>query len=366
MPTAIKNKNTQNRKACPAGTDFISFVMTFIDCILQPPSYGWKNEKGELVVPTTKQLWSEVFSRLNIFQSRKNWISFASVFMIVCLLPFLYFFLFHFFSLKLVIVFLVYTMIVMGTHGTIWFHRYCTHKAYRFSHPIWRILTQNLVIKTLPEEIYTLSHHVHHAKSDEAGDPYNARGGFLYCMLAEFNHQRISPALNEQQYQKAVGLMKHTGVHLHSYKQYQRWGSLATPAYTLSVWLLNWLFWYTAFYFMGGHAMACTAFTGALVWFIGVRAFNYTGHGKGEEKHVDGVDFDRRNLSINQMRPGLFAGEWHNNHHLYPASARAGFLRHQLDLPWIYIFSLYKLGAVSSFHDSKKEFLKKYAAQAKR
>jgi stearoyl-CoA desaturase (delta-9 desaturase) len=75
---------------------------------------------------------------------------------------------------------------------------------------------------------------------------------------------------------------------------------------------------------------------------------------------VDGVDFDRSNLSVNQLRPGLFAGEWHNNHHLYPASARAGFLPHQLDLAWIYIYCLYKLGAVSSYHDSKKDFLKKY------
>ncbi len=66
------------------------------------------------------------------------------------------------------------------------------------------------------------------------------------------------------------------------------------------------------------------------------------------------------------MRPGLFAGEWHNNHHLYPASARAGFLPYQLDLPWIYIYSLSKIGAVSWYHDSKKEFLKKYAVKAKK
>lgn len=336
--------------------------MTFIDSILQPPSYGWKNEKGELIVPTAKQLWSETFSRLNIFRSRKNWQSFTSLSIVICLLPFLYFFLFHFFSLKLVIVFVVYAMVVMGTHGTIWFHRYCTHKSYKFSHPLWRIVTQNLVIKTLPEEIYAISHHVHHAKSDEPGDPYNARGGFLYCMLAEFNHQRISLSLNEQEYQKATNLMKHTGVSLNSFAQYQKWGSLATPLYTVTLLVLNWAFWYGALYLLGGNALVCTLFSAALLWFIGVRAFNFTGHGGGEEKHVDGVDFDRRNLSINQMRPGLFAGEWHNNHHLYPASARAGFLPYQLDLPWVYIFSLYKLGAVSSFHDSKKDFLKKYAA----
>jgi len=66
---------------------------------------------------------------------------------------------------------------------------------------------------------------------------------------------------------------------------------------------------------------------------------------------------------VNQLRPGLFAGEWHNNHHLYPGSARAGFLSYQLDLPWIYIYSLYKIGAVSSFRDSKQDFLRKYFAK---
>lgn len=339
--------------------------MAFIDIILQQPSYGWKNAKGDLVVPTTKQLWSETFLRLNIFQSKKNWLSFISFAMIVGMLPFLYFFVFRFFSLPLLLAFLVYAMIIMGTHGTIWFHRYCTHKSYKFSSPFWRILTQNLVVRTLPEEIYAISHHVHHAKSDEPGDPYNARGGFLYCMLAEINHQRISQTLTEAEYRKAANLLEHTGVNVNSYTQYRNWGSLTTPVYAVGLWLLNWAFWYAAFYLMSGHGLACALFSAALLWFIGVRAFNYTGHGKGEEKHVDGVDFDRSNLSINQLRPGLFAGEWHNNHHLYPASARAGFLPYQLDLPWIYIFSLYKLGAVSYYHNSRKEFLKKYAAQLK-
>jgi len=340
--------------------------MAFIDIILQQPSYGWKNEKGELVVPTSKQLWNETFKRINIFKSKQNWISFASLCLIVCLLPCLYFFLFHFFSIPLLLAYLAYAMIIMGTHGTIWFHRYCTHKSYQFSSPFWRIVTQNLVIKTIPEEIYAISHHVHHAKSDEPGDPYNARGGFLYCMLSEINHQRISTDLTEAEYKKAADLFRHTGVGVNTYAQYQKWGSLTSPYYAIGVLLLNWAFWYTTFYLIGGHALACTLFSAALIWFIGVRAFNYTGHGKGEEKHVDGVDFDRRNLSINQMRPGLFAGEWHNNHHLYPASARAGFLPHQLDLPWIYIFSLYKLGAVSSYHDSRKEFLKRYGAKLKK
>jgi fatty-acid desaturase len=337
--------------------------MAFIDYVLQKPSYGWADEKGELVVPTVKQLYKEAFSRVNIFKSRKNWISLVGWIMIVCMLPFFYLFIFQFFSWWLIIAVVLYSMIIMATHGTIWFHRYCTHKAYKFSHPVWRFLTQHLVIKTIPEEIYVVSHHVHHVKSDQPGDPYNARGGFMYCMLADVNHQSISKELSEQDYKKASHFLRHTGVRINNYKQYLKWGSIASPLYTILSWFLNWVFWYTILYLIGGHGLACALFTAAMLWFILVRAFNYTGHGKGKEKHLDGIDFDRSNLAINQTRPGWFAGEWHNNHHLYPGSARAGFLRYQLDLAWIYIYCLYKLGAVSSYHDSKKDFLRKYVLQ---
>ncbi|MFN4315660.1 MAG: fatty acid desaturase [Chitinophagaceae bacterium] len=334
--------------------------MSFIEKILHRPSYGWKDENGSLVIPSGKQLLREALSRINIFRSKKNWISLLAIVMIASMTPFLYFFVTEHFTWYLLVAIVIYAMIIMGTHGTVWFHRYCTHRAYKFSHPIWRFLTQHLVIKTLPEEIYVVSHHVHHAKSDLPGDPYNARGGFWYCMLAEFNHQRIADDLSEKEYQKASGFMKHTGVWINSYKQYQRWGSIAHPAYTILTWLLNWAFWYFMLYLIGGHALACAIFSGAMLWFILVRAFNYTGHAKGEEKHVDGVDFDRSNLSVNQTRPGLFTGEWHNNHHLYPGSARAGFLKHQIDPAWIFIYCMHRIGVVSSYHDSKKEFLKRY------
>jgi fatty-acid desaturase len=216
------------------------------------------------------------------------------------------------------------------------------------------------VIKTVPEEIYVVSHHVHHSKSDEPGDPYNPQAGFWYCMLAEFNHQRVSPHLSENAYKKVLHFMKHTGVKLNSYEQYQKWGSIACPLYTIGIWALNWGFWYLVFSLIGGPALACALFTAAMLWFALIRAFNYTGHGGGKEKHRDGIDFDRSNLSINQSRPGLLAGEWHNNHHLYPGSARCGFLAGQLDLAWVYIYTLRKLRMVTWYKDSKKEFLRKY------
>src|SRR5437764_6603098 len=115
--------------------------MAFIDEVLQTPSYGWKQPNGDLVIPTRKELFREFFSRINIFHSKRNWISFIGWFKIICMLPFLYFFVFHYFSFLHLAAFIFYAMIVMGTHGTIWFHRYCTHHSFRFTNPIWRLLT---------------------------------------------------------------------------------------------------------------------------------------------------------------------------------------------------------------------------------
>jgi fatty-acid desaturase len=337
--------------------------MAFIDYVLQVPAYGWKNENGELIKPTVKQLYSEAFSRINIFKDKRNWISLISWLMAVCMLPAVYLFIFEYFSIWYLGLAIFYGMVIMSTHGTVWFHRYCTHKAFTFSHPVWRFITQNLVLRTFPEEMYVVSHHVHHVKVEEPGDPYNAHAGLMYCMLSDVNHHSIAKDLSEEDYEKATKFLSNSGVQINSFKQYQQWGSIATPLYTVTLWVLNWSFWFGTFYLIGGPGLACSLFGGTLFWFILVRAFNYTGHGSGKAKHVDGIDFERSNLSLNQTRPGIFSGEWHNNHHLYPGSARSGFLLSQIDLAWLYIKGLYKIGAVSSYRDSKPLFLKNQLAK---
>ena len=65
-------------------------------------------------------------------------------------------------------------------------------------------------------------------------------------------------------------------------------------------------------------------------------------------------------MSINQVWPGYVAGEWHNNHHLFPNSARSGFKAYQLDMAWVYIKFLSLIGGVSSYRDSKQQFLAEY------
>ncbi|GAB3930298.1 fatty acid desaturase [Mucilaginibacter myungsuensis] len=330
--------------------------MTFLDKVLEQPSYGWRDSEGDLVRPTPKQIITEFFHRLNIFRDKKNWLSFTSWMMILVLTPCLFLFIFKFFSIKLLIAAFVYSMIVLGTHGTIWHHRYCTHRAYKFRNNFWRFVTQNLTIKIIPEEIYVISHHVHHAKSDQPGDPYNASGGFLYCFLADVNHQPIARNMDEKDYNRCVKLMKHTGVNVNTYAQYKKYGTLANPLRTMVSIILSWGFWFLVFFLIGGFGLAFTLFGAAGFWGVGVRTFNYEGHGKGEDKRREGVDHNWEDMSVNQVWPGIVAGEWHNNHHLYPKSARSGFKPHQVDLAWYYIKTMSVLGAVSEYTDHKKRF----------
>ena len=334
--------------------------MAFIDNVLQVPSYGWTNEKGELSKPSSKQILREFFSRLNIFHTKKNWVPFVAWISLLSLLPFFILFVSLHFTWWLLLAAFLYSMVGMGTHGTIWYHRYSTHNAYTFRNSFWRSVTRNLVIKAIPEEIYVISHHVHHAKSDKPGDPYNANGGFLYCFLADVNHQPIAKNLSKQDYDRVTDLLDCTGIKCNTYSQYQKWGSAANPYTTVLHIILNWAFWYGIFFLIGGNALACALFGGAFFWALGVRTFNYEGHGKGKDRREHGMDFNREDMSVNQYWPGIVAGEWHNNHHLYPGSARSGFLKYQVDFAWYYVYLLYKIGCITSYHNSKKQFDETY------
>ena len=41
--------------------------MAFLDHVLQPPSYGWKDDDGNLIKPDAGQIFKEFFTRLNVF-----------------------------------------------------------------------------------------------------------------------------------------------------------------------------------------------------------------------------------------------------------------------------------------------------------
>jgi sn-1 stearoyl-lipid 9-desaturase len=330
--------------------------VTFIQRVLEPPRYGWERD-GVLYIPSLREQLGNFLERLNVFSDRRNWVAFSSWFWALALAPFLVVFLTRYFSWPLLAAGLAYAMCGVGSHGTIWFHRYSTHRAFQFKHPFIRFAVANLVPKAIVDELYVISHHVHHALVEKPGDPYNAYGGFFYCFLADANHQPIRRDLDRRDYAKLQRLMSHTGVRTNSHAQYLRWGSLAHPLRTTLAFVLSWSFWYGVFFLIGGHALATALFGCTFVWAIGIRTFNYDGHGRGKDKRRPGIDFNWDDLSVNQVWPGYVAGEWHNNHHLFPRSARSGFLPYQFDGAWLFIRMLQKLGLVDRVIDDKQRFL---------
>jgi sn-1 stearoyl-lipid 9-desaturase len=328
---------------------------SFLGKVLDPPTYGFAKD-GKLVVPTHSELFREFRGNLNVFGPHGDWLALLSwTFTFLLVIPFILFFT-TYFSVKLLFVGLVYSMVAMGTHGTIYLHRFCTHRAYTFRHPIYRFFVRNLTIKIIPEEVYAISHRVHHWKSEKPGDPYNVHGGWLYCFLSDANHQRIAQDLTEKEYGNLKKFLNHSGVKLNTYAQYKKYGSLCHPFRTVLHYVLNWSFWFGAFYLIGGPALAVAIFGMAAVWAFGVRTYNYDGHGGGKDKKVEGSDFLAENLAINQLWPGYVAGEWHNNHHLYPNGARSGFLPYQIDLAWLFIRFYRAIGGIKSYKDYRADF----------
>ena len=338
--------------------------MPFLKRILETPRYGFTHPNGEFKKPSTSEMWSEFGYRLNVFRDKRNWLTaFAWGMTLVLTIPCLIF-LFHYFTLPLFVIGFVYSMVFMGSHGTVWLHRYSTHRAFKIRNPFWIFVVRNLVIKIVPEETYAISHHVHHRYSEQAGDPYNVYGGWLYCFLADATHQQISHDLNEVEYARVSGLLSHTGVRANSFAQYKRWGTVAHPAMTVMHYALNWTFWAGIFYLIGGVPLTMAIFGLACAWAIGIRTFNFEGHGKGKDRRRPGIDFNTDDISVNQAWPGLVAGEWHSNHHLFPSSARSGFLPGQVDLAWIAIKTWSTLGIVTSYRDDKAAFYEKYISKA--
>ena len=126
---------------------------TFLQKVLAPPAYGW-SKNGEFYAPNVSEIMSHWRTRMNIFATRKNWLPFTGWFWTLCLSPFTVLFFTRYFSWKLFAVGFLYAMVALGTVNIVWLHRYCTHRAFTFSHPFYRFIIRNLTLRLVPEEGY--------------------------------------------------------------------------------------------------------------------------------------------------------------------------------------------------------------------
>ncbi len=234
-----------------------------------------------------------------------------------------------------------YLVCAFGT--TIGFHRYFTHRGFETSTAV-KVVLAVLGCMTMqgPLTQWVTDHRKHHALSDKPGDPHSphvghgdgalgaARGfvhahvGWLFANLGMEQGREYAKDLYEDRLLRVID------------RAYLLWVAL-----TLGLpFLLG--------YWLGGTLGAGLE---GLVWGGLIRIFAYQHatfsvnsicHLFGRQ-HYRSRDEARNNRVVALL---VFGEGWHNNHHAFPASARHGLDRGQIDVSWWVIRGLERLGLV--------------------
>lgn len=333
---------------------------TFYSRLLEPPTYGWDASS-----PSRSDVWREFFKRMNV-TDRRNWLPLFQWGLMIALEIVMIVYLALFFTPGTFAIGLFYGFFLLPSwQGSFYLHRFGAHRTYRFASPLMSFLARNAVIRVISEEPFLLSHHVHHVHSDDVYDPHRPSSGRLTCLLADVNQQLVRRDLSAADYERARGLIVHAVPRTNDYEGYRKWGSVTSPSAHFIGVLANWLFWAACFFALGGWSLVFAIFGCSTIWFWSSRLFTYRSHAKSADELLKDRDFHREDLSLNFWLPGVMAGEWHNNHHHFPWSARTGYSRFQIDAPYVLIRLFYAFGAIASYRDGTMEF-KQFIEESRR
>ena len=241
-----------------------------------------------------------------------------------------------------VILFLsLYTVCAFGT--TIGFHRYFTHKGFEAKAPVKATLAiLGCMTMQGPLIQWVTDHRKHHALSDKPGDPHSPHVGHgtgALGALRGFVHSH-------------VGWMFST-------KGMERGDAYGRDLFddrlirTIDKLYLVWVALTLGIPFAIAYAVGGTWQAGleGLVWggLIRIFAYQHATFAVNSICHMFGhQDYRSRDQARNNWLVALlvFGEGWHNNHHAFPASARHGLARRQVDISWLVIRGLEKLKLV--------------------
>jgi stearoyl-CoA desaturase (delta-9 desaturase) len=246
---------------------------------------------------------------------------------------------FHWIDLILLVS--LYVVCAFGT--TIGFHRYFTHKGFEARTPVKAALAiLGCMTMQGPLTQWVTDHRKHHALSDKEGDPHSPHVGHGDGVLGAVHGF----------------LHAHVGW-LFTLKGLERGREYGRDLYedTLIRWIdrlyILWVAVTLGIPFGIGYAVGGTVGAGleAMVWGGLLRIFLYQHatfsvnsicHMFGRQAYRS-RDEARNNWLVALL---VFGEGWHNNHHAFPASARHGLHRFQVDLSWLVIRGMERLKLV--------------------
>jgi stearoyl-CoA desaturase (delta-9 desaturase) len=260
------------------------------------------------------------------------------------------------------LIFMLASVCALGTiYNTVWYHRYCSHAAFRFRKDSYAklFLWSNPIL--FREECYAIPHLIHHQRTEKPGDPYGPHLGWLGNYLATESAQKTNPSLTKQEYEVLVASIAHISLRTNSHAKFIRTGSIEKVNYYLTRICFAQLAWAAVAFAIGGIPHLLAWFSAIFFISFLIRDFNWTGHG-GNFRQVKrkGWEFDNKSYALNQCFYGYLASEWHDNHHKYPFSANNGFLPGQFDLAFQIIKLMHRVGIVESYVDARPIFKKDY------
>ena len=243
--------------------------------------------------------------------------------------------------LDLILLVAFYVVCAFGT--TIGFHRLFTHRGFETSGPV-RAVFAVLGCMTMqgPLTQWVTDHRRHHALSDKPGDPHSphvGHGDGLWGTVRGFVHAHVGWLFT----QKGMERGREYGKDLYEDpllvwvdRLYIVWVAL-----TLGLPFLLGL-WIGGSWERGVQAFVWAGLVRIFLYQHATFAVNSVCHMWGR-RHFRSRDEARNNWVIALL---VFGEGWHNNHHAFPASARHGLRRFQLDPSWWVIRGLEKLGLV--------------------
>jgi sn-1 stearoyl-lipid 9-desaturase len=316
--------------------------------LLAEPTYGW----GETTPrsPTVRECIVEWLDANNFLADRTRRLTATfTVFHVATFCAFIGY-VATCFSLATAAAVLGISTFIATVYNTVWYHRYCTHRAFKLR----RVAYARLFLWTNPvcfrEENYVIPHHVHHAKKDQPGDPYGPHLGWLGSYLASESNAKTNLDISSSDYDRLARSLRHIGFPTNSYEAFQRTGSIEKPWHWIARSLFANLLWSSLAWSIHGFIGVLTWYAGVFLYSLLVRDFNYRGHG--------GTSFAAsRGNPVNHAFYGLIGGEWHDNHHAHPRLAHSGLEWWQLDVPYWIIKSMRAVGMVDEINvlnDSKQ------------
>jgi len=216
---------------------------------------------------------------------------------------------------------------------TLGYHRLLTHKALKVPNWLMYVIVSGGYFVLMGGPVNWVGvHRLHHQKSDMPEDPHSPLHGFkhaLYGWMFSMDGRQSADALRRQ----VPDLLQNKTLSWFGVDHCAEQAQLCLAFCVLFRFVILGVFGWTAL-------LANLAATSVVFW--SPQLVNAVCHQRSEGYRL----FDTRDESRNVWWVGLLAvGEgWHNNHHAMPRSARHGMEWWEIDVTWMTVVVLEKLG----------------------